>query len=187
MDETFWKRCNTCKSEIGFAAPYWVCNVSTCNRPRTALVFCTVECWDSHVPVWRHREAWAIEKRSPTRAEWEGQRAAEEAQAAAAPASSAGSATAPPSAQPAPAPSAPRADATATPDAARAPVSLAAGAPRDILVVASKLKAYIRARSDMNTSDAVLEVLSDRLRALCDQAIRRAAEAGRKTVLDRDF
>jgi hypothetical protein len=59
--------------------------------------------------------------------------------------------------------------------------------PRDVLVVASKLKSYVRLRSGMNTSDTVLEVLSDRLRTLCDQAIRRAAEAGRKTVLDRDF
>ena len=39
----------------------------------------------------------------------------------------------------------------------------------------------------MNTSDAVLDVLSNKLRALCDEAIRRAREAGRQTVLDRDF
>jgi len=39
----------------------------------------------------------------------------------------------------------------------------------------------------MNTSDAVLDVLSDKLRALCDEAVRRARLAGRQTVLDRDF
>jgi histone H3/H4 len=59
--------------------------------------------------------------------------------------------------------------------------------PVDVLVVASKLKEYIRKRSGMNTSDAVLSALSDRLRTLCDGAIRSAHEAERKTVLDRDF
>lgn len=55
------------------------------------------------------------------------------------------------------------------------------------LVVASKLKAYIRDKSSMNTSSAVIQVLSDRLRNLCDQAIERAKQDGRKTVMDRDF
>ena len=56
-----------------------------------------------------------------------------------------------------------------------------------MLIVVSKLKAYIRARSGMNCADAVSEVLSDRVRALCDQAIEQARVHGRKTVLDRDF
>jgi hypothetical protein len=59
--------------------------------------------------------------------------------------------------------------------------------PREILVVVSKLKAYVRARSGMNTSDSVMEVLSDRLRALCDEGIRHAANDGRRTLMDRDF
>ncbi|MBI5531242.1 MAG: hypothetical protein HY898_00900 [Deltaproteobacteria bacterium] len=59
--------------------------------------------------------------------------------------------------------------------------------PRDVLVVVSKLKAYVRARSGFNTSDGVTDVLSDHLRDLCKQAIRNAAQDGRKTVLDRDF
>jgi histone H3/H4 len=57
----------------------------------------------------------------------------------------------------------------------------------DILVVASKVKKYIRVRSGMNTSDSVLSMLSEHLRALCNQAIRHAAQEGRKTVMDRDF
>jgi histone H3/H4 len=61
-------------------------------------------------------------------------------------------------------------------------------APRgEILVIASRLKDYVRSKSAMNTSDAVLDVLSDKLRALCDDAIKRAREAGRSTVLERDF
>src|SRR5713226_5901084 len=74
-DASFWKRCSNCKKELPFAGMYWACNVSTCNRPRTALVFCSVSRWDAHVPKLRHRDAWAEERRSPTAAEW-GPRAA---------------------------------------------------------------------------------------------------------------
>ena len=61
----------------------------------------------------------------------------------------------------------------------------AAGA--ESLVVASKLKAYIRTKSQMNTSASVVQVLSDKLREMCDQAIENAKREGRKTVMDRDF
>ncbi len=57
----------------------------------------------------------------------------------------------------------------------------------EVLVVASKIKAYIKDKGDMKTSANVLEVLSDRLRAMCDQAVESARSDGRKTVLDRDF
>ncbi len=57
----------------------------------------------------------------------------------------------------------------------------------ETLVVASKLKNYIRAKSGMNTSAAVVDVLSNKLRTLCDEAIERAKSEGRKTVMDRDF
>jgi hypothetical protein len=57
----------------------------------------------------------------------------------------------------------------------------------EALVVASKLKNYIKAQSGMNTSAAVIGALSDRLRQLCDEAIERAKSEGRKTVMDRDF
>jgi histone H3/H4 len=57
----------------------------------------------------------------------------------------------------------------------------------EILVVASKLKTYIRDQSGMNTSSTVMEALSSRVRQLCDQAIDSAKREGRKTVMDRDF
>ncbi len=57
----------------------------------------------------------------------------------------------------------------------------------EVLVVASKVKTYIKTSGDMKTSGSVLEVLSDRIRQLCDQAIEAARSDGRKTVLDRDF
>ncbi len=57
----------------------------------------------------------------------------------------------------------------------------------ETLVVASKLKNYIREKSGMNTSAAVIDVLSNKLRGMCDQAVERAKQDGRKTVMDRDF
>jgi len=60
-------------------------------------------------------------------------------------------------------------------------------AEREILVIASRLKSYIRERSGMNTSDGILEKLSDHLRALADIGMESAASEGRKTVLARDI
>jgi histone H3/H4 len=58
---------------------------------------------------------------------------------------------------------------------------------KEVLVVISKVKAYIRAKSSMNTSDAVTEALSDLVRTTCDQAIEKAKGEGRKTVMARDI
>lgn len=60
-----WRRCSACKKPIAQGAVYQECSVSTCNRPRTGLVFCSLACWDSHLPTANHREAWAIERRAP--------------------------------------------------------------------------------------------------------------------------
>jgi len=57
----------------------------------------------------------------------------------------------------------------------------------EVLVVASKLKNYIRGKSGMNTSSAVMAALSGKIRQLCDNAIENAKREGRKTVMDRDF
>jgi len=58
---------------------------------------------------------------------------------------------------------------------------------KEALVVASKLKNYIREKSGMNTSAGVIDVLSDKLREMCDRAMENARNDGRKTVKDRDF
>lgn len=58
---------------------------------------------------------------------------------------------------------------------------------REVLIVVSKLKSYIKAKSGMNTSDAIVPVLSELVRRVCDQAIESARSDGRKTVLDRDI
>jgi histone H3/H4 len=57
----------------------------------------------------------------------------------------------------------------------------------EVLIIASKLKNYIRAQSGMNTSSAVVDALSQKVRQLCNQAIENAKREGRKTVMDRDF
>lgn len=67
----FWRRCSSCKKSIGYRTKYWVCNVSTCNRKRTGLVFCDVSCWDAHVPMMNHRESWAEERQAPSLEEWQ--------------------------------------------------------------------------------------------------------------------
>jgi len=57
----------------------------------------------------------------------------------------------------------------------------------EVLIVVSKLKQYIRAKSGMNTAGNVPPRLSEIIRGLCDEAIERARADGRKTVMDRDF
>ena len=152
-----WRRCSACKNDIALGAIHWVCSVSTCNRKRTGLVFCTVDCWEIHLPTERHREAWAVEARAPKTPDppdaASGNKAPTKAVASSTSAKASGSA--PPAAE-------------------------------DILVVASKLKAYVKATSGFNTSDRVLPVLSNALREICDEAIENARRAERQTVLDRD-
>jgi histone H3/H4 len=56
----------------------------------------------------------------------------------------------------------------------------------EILVVASKVKSYIKEKGQMNTSGDVPEELSKRVAALLDKAVENAKADGRKTVMDRD-
>lgn len=58
---------------------------------------------------------------------------------------------------------------------------------KEVLVVVSKLKAYIKSKADMNTSGNVAEKLSELVRSQTDKAIENAKKSGRKTVMDRDF
>jgi hypothetical protein len=172
MTDSTWRRCSSCKSNIGFSVTYWACNVSTCNSKRMGLFFCSVPCWEAHLPTMRHREAWAIEKRSPSMVDYQREQASETD-------------------------SKPRPQTISTPsrdsDAPRRRVVDATDdegdgdLPRDILIVVSKLKKYIKARSGFSTSDNAMSRLSDHVRWVADQAIRSAGEADRKTVLDRDI
>jgi len=147
-----WRRCSACKNPIALGATYWVCSVSTCNQKRTGLSFCTVSCWDAHLPVARHREAWAEERTAPARPE-SGDAAAKQRR-------------------------------IVRPGVASAPP---APANDEVLIIAARVKDYIRAKSGYNTSDRVLQPLSAIVRRICDDAIRRAQREGRLTVLDRDI
>ncbi len=116
-------------------------------------------CFEAHLPGARHRDAGAIEKIAPISSEQAEPR---------------------------------RLIPAATP--AQSATSFASGSgksasiiAKDVLIVASKLKDYIRAKSEMNTSASVIDILSDVVRECCDEAIESAKRDGRKTVLDRDF
>jgi hypothetical protein len=186
-DDDVWMLCSACRRAIPFGATHWVCSVSTCNRDRTRLVFCSVSCWDSHVATLRHRDAWAVEARAPSRGETARQEMVRDDPPPRAPAPAAR-----PSA-PAARPPSPVAPAPPRP-AGSGSVTAHAGGPAlsnhydhdDVLVVVSKIKKYIRDRGGMNTSDAVAEALGAHVRKVCDDAIRNAVRDGRKTVLDRD-
>jgi len=120
-----------------------------------------MQCFESHLPGARHRDAGALEKVSPS----PGQEQATETRA---PARIIVKSSAP--------------GLTVTGSASK-PAAL----PQEVLIVASRLKEYILAKSDYNTSGAVMDVLSEHVRRLCDEAIDHARAEGRKTVLDRDF
>ena len=179
MAET-WLKCTECKKDIPFGGKHYVCSVSTCKRSKFRLVFCTPVCWDSHLSSVRHREAWAEDAIAPSREAWEKELATESAPPAPAPAR----APAPPASPPV----IRRVVGDASPSTAAAVegVKLSDVTDKDILIVVSKLKKYIKDRSGFNCSDAIAEVLSDHVRQLCDDAIRMAARDERKTVLDRD-
>lgn len=78
-DHSIWRTCSTCKKPIAFQQTYYVCSVSTCNRKRNGFFFCSVACWDAHVPLMRHRESWAEQNTAPTREVWEREQQAEQA------------------------------------------------------------------------------------------------------------
>ncbi len=57
----------------------------------------------------------------------------------------------------------------------------------DTLVVVSKIKTFIRTQADMNTSADAIDAISKKVAEETIKAIARAKEAGRKTVMARDF
>ena len=57
----------------------------------------------------------------------------------------------------------------------------------DILIVTSKVKNYIKEKGDMNTAASVAEALSEKVRAVCDEAMANARSAKRKTVRGTDI
>jgi histone H3/H4 len=177
-DSSVWRQCSACRAAIGFLAKYYDCSVTTCQRGRAKVVFCSVNCWQAHSVSVRHRDAWAEENTAPSQRAWQ------QAQAGG---SSSEQASKPSAMGVRRVVSSSGSTSTSSANPAEKPSLSLAGVPKETLVVASKLKEYVRARSGMNTSDGVMKVLSEHLRALATRAIRNAGEDGRKTVLDRDF
>ncbi|MFN8943566.1 MAG: hypothetical protein ACK5WZ_02985 [Pseudobdellovibrionaceae bacterium] len=159
--DNIWKKCSSCKKNIHIGEKYYVCNVSSCQGQRTGYQFCSVACFESHLPGARHRDAWALERKAT----------AETAGGASSASISSTKQTLIVRPQQAGSGSA----------GSKTPL------PREVVIIASRLKEYISAKSDMNTSSNVMDVLSDYVRVLCDRAIDHARAEGRKTVLDRDF
>jgi histone H3/H4 len=145
METDFWRKCGSCKKEIGFNKSYQICSVSTCSKH----VYCSVSCWDLHNPVMNHKNSWAEERVSPRR------EAVSEA-----------------------------------PQGLRRVIVTPKSAveeSQEVLIVASKLKQYIKDKFDMNTSASVMDVLSKNVRRMTDEAAERARSEGRKTIMDKDF
>lgn len=139
MSEEIWCRCGSCKKPILFNDKYFFCSVSTCRKQ----AYCSMPCFDDHSPIFRHKDAWAEERKAPYEIEKISKPRGKEEETI--------------------------------------------NVPKDVLVVASKLKDYIKKKSGLNTSANVLERLSDMIRLQCDKGIQRAKEDNRKTVMDRDF
>jgi hypothetical protein len=71
--------CATCRKLIALGATAYRCSVASCNAGRMKLRFCSIACWEKHVPTARHRNAsWIAEDKGADAA------AAAEAAAAAA-------------------------------------------------------------------------------------------------------
>lgn len=148
-----WRKCSSCKKDLLTGGAYYVCSISTCRSNITNYAFCSISCWDAHLPVERHREgnAGAIEKKAPNSL----------------------------------------AEAQATPGGVKRIVSAATSSSakneEDVLVVVTKVRKYIADRSGMNTSAGVYDILTERIKLMCDRAIETARADSRKTVMDRDI
>jgi len=164
MSSTTWKNCSSCKQPITLNSKYYTCSVSSCNVRNTNYVFCSIPCFDKHVPVERHKSAGAIEEVAPALIEASNKHASA------------------PSKQ------------VAAPKGQRRIIGFQQSKPSnkqiskggDILVIASRFKDFITQQSEFNTSASVMNALSDHLRHVAMQAIDNARADGRKTVMEQD-
>lgn len=147
QDQTYWRKCGSCKKEIQYNSTYQVCGASSCQK----FAYCTVDCWSLHDSIMNHKNGWCEDRISPKK-EQEGVRRLV----------------------------IPQKVTTQTTQTSNA-------LENEILIVASKLKQYIKDKHDLSTSADVMDVLSTKVRRLTDQAALKAKSEGRKTLMDRDF
>lgn len=160
-----WKVCSICKQALSFSQNYFQCSVSTCQRKRTGLFFCSLACFEAHLPTARHRDAWAEEETAPSQESWQLEQQSMQEETA-------------------------KKESTSRSDGS-SPRRVIAGSTsetsNDVLVVVSKLKKFVREVSGMNTSDTAIGPLSNHLRDVCRRAVHAAERDGRRTLLDRDI
>ena len=111
-----------------------------------------------HVPILNHKNAWAEEGRSPSQAAVQAE--APVRRIIVSPSQN-------------------------TPNLA--PSSKSSPMDHDVLIVASKLKQYVKDKYDLNTSADVMDALSQEVRRITDRAVDKARAEGRKTLMSRDF
>lgn len=156
-EQNYWRKCVVCKSEIPFSHKYYKCSVSSCDKKRSPAQFCSVECWDVHRSIMSHKSAGADEYHSPSKLEWIELESAE-----------------------------PKVRVVRASSAVSSSIKKETSND-DILVVASKFKAFVKEFSDLNTSAEVMATLSDILREHAMKACEKAKNDGRKTLMSRDF
>lgn len=169
--QNYWKKCSTCKKEIGFNQAYQVCSVSTCRSKRTGLTFCSVPCWDAHLGFANHRSSYAEEHRSPTREAFlQELNVTQESRPAQ-------------NKEPSP-----RRRIIARPETSSSGTKPdLKNIKTDTLVVVSKVKQLIRDQSGFNTSQCAIDALTQKVIEECLRAIDHAKTAERKTVMGRDI
>jgi histone H3/H4 len=185
MQSETWRSCSICKRSIPFSGRYYLCSVSTCQHKRSGFIFCSVECWDTHLGYVVHRTAHAEERKAPSKAE----AAADETPTSVGKLNkqlSANKEHNKMSEQ-----TEPRriiVDQPNTPSpSGESSAKSAELSGLDTLVVVSKVKSLIREKSSMNTSQCAIDALTQLIGAECLRAIESAQSAGRKTVMGRDF
>lgn len=151
-----WKKCSSCKSDILCGQNYYLCSVSTCQGRTTNYAFCSVNCWDAHLPIERHKgdSAGALERKAPL--------------------------------TPATDDRATRRVIAGKPEAGKPSGGPSSVEDEVLVVVSKIRKYIADKSGGMNTSASTYEALTDRIHRLCDRAIETARSQGRKTVMDRD-
>lgn len=122
------------------------------------FAYCSIDCWSLHNSIMNHKNGWCEDRISP--ATLESEKNISGVRRIVAPAATA---------------------------AAQNVTSPSAESNHEILIVASKLKQFVKEKHDLNTSLDVMEVLSHYVRKITDQACLNAKSDGRKTLMDRDF
>lgn len=183
--ESFFRKCSSCKKEIPFKGKYFLCSVSTCRHPRSGSRFCSIDCWDAHLGIMRHRDAEVLEAKAPSREEYEAELAQEKVseQTQSSTAKDPGAVN--------------TKEKISSNQASKEVVMNTVPVTEnnqnqeefavDTLVVVSKVKNFIRERSGMNTSQCCIDALTQKVCRDALQAIEKAKEAGRKTVMGRDI